>query len=58
MVIDRQRGGIENSVVLVRLVCVCVCVWGVDVVPHLQCSAGLYHPIMSQLSAKEGWARG
>lgn len=25
---------------------------GADVVPHLQCSAGLHHPIISQLSVK------
>lgn len=40
MVIDRQRGGIENSVVLVRLVCVCVCVGGwCRPSPAMQCWA-------------------
>lgn len=46
----RDRGGGRAVVVvLVR--------WGggrgdTDVVPHLQCSAGLHHPIISQLSVK------
>lgn len=46
---DGQMGrGRRNGVVLVRL-------WeggGADVVSHLQCSAGLHHPISSQLSVK------
>lgn len=44
---DRERGK-RNGVVLVRQGGGV----GADVVPHLQCSAGPHHPIISQLSVK------